>query len=163
MAHVPCAVVRGWRIADLDATGLLCSDSFPQYHSTAPVLRAWRNSRKAYVATVADKVVAFMLVEDDESMPDDAAALLPCVYVWLLVVAPKFRRCGIGTLLLNEAKTRAEVTAGGRVVLQVDQDNPAVSLYEKTGFRQYSEGVCDGKPFYLLVCSPNTKAPISVA
>lgn len=57
----------------------------------------------------------------------------------------KFRRCGVGTALMQEIKRRAERLSCEVVTLEVrSQNTPARSLYEKCGF----ENVGVRKGFY---------------
>lgn len=52
-----------------------------------------------------------------------------------ILLAPEYRGGGIGTMLLREIL--AEAAAGGQSVsIHVEQDNPALRLYERLGFRQ---------------------------
>jgi ribosomal protein S18 acetylase RimI-like enzyme len=52
-----------------------------------------------------------------------------------ILLAPEYRGSGIGTTLLREILDRA--AAGGHSVsIHVEQENPALRLYERLGFRQ---------------------------
>ncbi|HEX2061903.1 MAG TPA: GNAT family N-acetyltransferase [Thermoanaerobaculia bacterium] len=52
-----------------------------------------------------------------------------------ILLAPEHRGSGIGTLLLREILDRA-AAQGHSVSIHVEQDNPALRLYERLGFRQ---------------------------
>ena len=52
-----------------------------------------------------------------------------------IVLAPEHRGGGIGTLLLREILDRAAAD-GHTVSIYVEQENPALHLYERLGFRQ---------------------------
>lgn len=52
-----------------------------------------------------------------------------------ILLAPEHRGSGIGTVLLREILEKA-ATAGQSVSIHVEQDNPALRLYERLGFRQ---------------------------
>jgi ribosomal-protein-alanine N-acetyltransferase len=52
-----------------------------------------------------------------------------------IAVAPKFRRCGYGRMLMEEATRRVYRERGQSLFLEVDETNrAAVSLYNKLGF-----------------------------
>ncbi|SFT97490.1 Acetyltransferase (GNAT) family protein [Geodermatophilus amargosae] len=72
--------------------------------------------------------------------PDRGAALVVTVQV-----LPRFRRRGLGRLLLEECAWRAAAAGCGEVRLGVHRDNPARALYEGAGFAPAGE---DGA--YLL-------------
>ena len=52
-----------------------------------------------------------------------------------ILLAPEYRGKGVGTMLLQEILDRAAAN-GGSVSIHVEQDNPALRLYERFGFRQ---------------------------
>lgn len=52
-----------------------------------------------------------------------------------ILLAPEYRGAGIGEILLREILERAEA-AGNSVSIHVEQENPALRLYERLGFRQ---------------------------
>ena len=52
-----------------------------------------------------------------------------------ILLAPEHRGSGIGTVLLREILEKA-AAAGQSVSIHVEQDNPALRLYERLGFRQ---------------------------
>ena len=55
-----------------------------------------------------------------------------------IALAPRFRRAGVGTQLLNELA--AEADASGRTLsLHVEPASPARALYERLGFRAVAE------------------------
>ena len=51
-----------------------------------------------------------------------------------LFVAPKGRNLGVGTALLEQAKTFATSQGARGLVLETDADNPAQQLYHKNGW-----------------------------
>ncbi len=51
-----------------------------------------------------------------------------------ILLAPEYRGSGIGTVLLREILTKA-AAAGQSVSIHVEQENPALRLYERLGFR----------------------------
>lgn len=66
-----------------------------------------------------------------------------------ILLAPEQRGSGIGTLLLRELLDKAEAR-GHSVSIHVEQDNPALRLYERLGFRQIDTfGV-----YYLMEWKP---------
>ena len=50
-------------------------------------------------------------------------------------VLPSHRRRGIGTALLGALQREARIQRIDRLSLSVEQDNPAIALYERLGFR----------------------------
>jgi len=62
-----------------------------------------------------------------------------------ILLAPEYRGSGIGTVLLHEILEKA-AAAGQSVSIHVEQDNPALRLYERLGFRQI-----DAFGVYLLM------------
>jgi ribosomal protein S18 acetylase RimI-like enzyme len=60
----------------------------------------------------------------DEATPEISAAVLP-----------GHRRRGIGTALLGALQREARIQGIDRLSLSVEQDNPAIALYERLGFR----------------------------
>lgn len=52
-----------------------------------------------------------------------------------ILLAPEYRGSGIGTTLLREILDRA-AASGHSVSIHVEQENPALRLYERLGFRQ---------------------------
>jgi ribosomal-protein-alanine N-acetyltransferase len=53
-----------------------------------------------------------------------------------VAVAPDYRKCGFAQALITEAKRRVKEQQIERVLLEVRESNvPAISLYEKQGFR----------------------------
>lgn len=66
-----------------------------------------------------------------------------------IVLAPEYRGSGIGTRLLREILDRA-AAAGHSVSIHVEQENPALRLYERLGFRSIgTNGV-----YFLMECQP---------
>ncbi len=55
-----------------------------------------------------------------------------------IALLPEYRGSGVGTQLLQNLLTRA-VNAGKPVKLQVFKTNPALHLYERLGFKQFSD------------------------
>lgn len=52
-----------------------------------------------------------------------------------ILLAPEHRGSGIGTILLEEILQKA-AAEGSSVSIHVEQDNPALRLYQRLGFRQ---------------------------
>ncbi|HYH07462.1 MAG TPA: GNAT family N-acetyltransferase [Thermoanaerobaculia bacterium] len=73
-----------------------------------------------------------------------------------ILLAPEHRGSGIGTVLLKEILDRA-AASGHSVSIHVEQDNPALRLYERLGFRQIDTfGVyllMEWKPDYVNAAS----------
>lgn len=68
-----------------------------------------------------------------------------------ILLAPEYRGSGIGTVLLHDILENA-AAAGQSVSIHVEQDNPALRLYERLGFRQIgTSGV-----YLLMECKPRT-------
>ena len=57
------------------------------------------------------------------------------VRIMEILLAPEYRGSGIGTILLREILDGA-AAAGQSVSIHVEQENPALRLYERLGFRQ---------------------------
>lgn len=57
------------------------------------------------------------------------------VRIMEILLAPEYRGSGIGTVLLREILEKA-ASAGQSVSIHVEQDNAALRLYERLGFRQ---------------------------
>lgn len=72
-----------------------------------------------------------------------------------IALLPEHRRSGIGGGLLREILAEAD-RAGARVSIHVERNNPALRLYERTGFRV----VGDTGVYFLMVRLPT---PTSVA
>ncbi|WP_168197001.1 GNAT family N-acetyltransferase [Flavobacterium alkalisoli] len=53
-----------------------------------------------------------------------------------LFVRPDFRKTGIATQLLTEAKNYVRRNNGKGLALETAKDNPARALYEKMGWKQ---------------------------
>lgn len=54
-----------------------------------------------------------------------------------IYVQPHVQKTGAGRQLLQEAEKRSKAAAAGRLILNVQRNNPARSFYEKHGFRIY--------------------------
>jgi ribosomal protein S18 acetylase RimI-like enzyme len=67
-----------------------------------------------------------------------------------IAVLPEFRGRGTGTMLLNGILAEAD-EAGVPVRIHVERFNPALSLYERLGFRE----VGDTGVYVLLERAPN--------
>lgn len=66
-----------------------------------------------------------------------------------IVLAPEYRGSGIGTKLLGDVLDRA-AAAGHSVSIHVEQENPALRLYERLGFRRIgTNGI-----YLLMECPP---------
>lgn len=59
--------------------------------------------------------------------------------LFAIIVDPRFRGKGIGTVLLKEVEKMAQKRHGIELLhLEVYQDNPAYNLYKRLGFREYA-------------------------
>jgi ribosomal protein S18 acetylase RimI-like enzyme len=56
-------------------------------------------------------------------------------------VEPGHRRAGIGKALLEALADSAREEGCSRLSLSVEEDNPALRLYERVGFERWSQGV----------------------
>lgn len=54
----------------------------------------------------------------------------------LLAVLPEAQRKGVGRALLEEFVSQSKASGATRIHLEVRDGNPAIGLYEKTGFEQ---------------------------
>jgi ribosomal protein S18 acetylase RimI-like enzyme len=60
-------------------------------------------------------------------------------HIFMVYVAPKHRRRGIGSALVIHAENWAKQRGDRQITLQVFLNNqPAVNLYEKLGYQPYS-------------------------
>ncbi len=60
-------------------------------------------------------------------------------HIFMVYVAPKHRRQGIGAALVQQAETWARERGDRQITLQVFLDNqPALNLYQKMGYQPYS-------------------------
>ena len=76
------------------------------------------------------------------------------VRIMEILLAPEYRGSGIGTVLLHEILEKA-AAAGQSVSIHVEQNNPALRLYERLGFRQIDTfGV-----YLLMEWKPGTPEP----
>ncbi len=68
-----------------------------------------------------------------------------------IALLPDFRGKGLGTALLEDILAQGQAL-GLPIRIHVEQFNPALSLYERIGFRQVEEQ----PPYYLLEWSPSS-------
>lgn len=52
----------------------------------------------------------------------------------LIAVDPRFRRCGLGSALIDHLLTAARARGVTRIFLEMRRGNPAIALYHKIGF-----------------------------
>jgi ribosomal protein S18 acetylase RimI-like enzyme len=84
------------------------------------------SSARAWVARRGGRVVGMVTLQTVVSTAEGAAAGI----LEDLVVAPEFRRCGIGGALLEAAMDYARASGIGRIQLLADADNePALDFY----------------------------------
>ena len=89
--------------------------------------------------------------EFDLSSAWRAAYASNCSYLSDMAVERAFRRLGIGARLLTDAVRLAREEGRGDVFLHVEEDNaPAVSMYEREGFRRESDSVATRDLFDAL-------------
>jgi [ribosomal protein S18]-alanine N-acetyltransferase len=126
--------VRAGGIHDLDAIARLERDSFPDdqlsRRSIAHFLRA--PHRPVIVAAVDGELGGYALL----ALRKSSQALR----VYSIAVDARFARRGVGTALLQACEKYTRQHKMSRITLEVRYDNqPAIALYEKWGFRQFGE------------------------
>jgi ribosomal protein S18 acetylase RimI-like enzyme len=98
-----------------------------------------RGNREMLVALIDDEPVGTV------SIGGGAAELHPgSLYLFALDVAPRHRRRGIATALINAVESIARERELGAVALKVSVDNPnAARLYRSLGYNEYGDAVLD--------------------
>ena len=95
-----------------------------------------RSGDHCMVAEVAGKAVGAAwcrIMEDYGHIDNDAPSLA-------ISLLPKYRGKGIGTRLLNGLLLLLRENGYQRASLSVQKENPALRLYQRTGFRILAEG-----------------------
>jgi ribosomal-protein-alanine N-acetyltransferase len=119
------------RSVDLDAVMTVMEAAFGRAYG-----EAWTGSQLAGILpiTVVSLIVARDLRDDqvvgfslDRQVADEAELLL-------LAVLPERRRRGVGRSLLQDFLARARNGEVSQVHLEVRDGNPAVAMYDETGF-----------------------------
>lgn len=124
----PELVVRPMTAADLNAVERIEQESF-----TAP----W--SRRSFKALLGREDADLWTAEVDGGVAGYAVVwyVLSEAELGNLAVAPGYRRCGIGSRLLDSAVARARERGVQRIFLEVRVSNDvARTLYERRGFIQ---------------------------
>jgi len=115
------------------------------------VLRGWRTERyvkrnvashqrrgAVLVAESGGRTVGFVLLSRARFL---LATSQPAGSITDIYVEPEWRRRGIGTRLLSDGVAWLGARGYKRVLLNVAAGNPARRLYERAGFRQFSESL----------------------
>ena len=129
--------------ADLDAVMDVMASAFDRRFG-----EGWTRSQCAGIMPLSG--VLLMLAEDEDgkvcgfsllrTVADEAELLL-------LAVSPKARRRGVGAALLDDFIEHGRRTGARRLHLEVRDGNPAVAMYEASGFkaegrrRKYYSGI----------------------
>ncbi len=99
----------------------------------------------------AGALIGYEIPDAPEPIPDDMPAMFVPLqelenlapgtwYVNVLAVRPQFRRCGLGTQLLDMAERTAEsLSKRGLSVIVSDANDGARRLYERCGYREYAK------------------------
>lgn len=115
----------------------------------AETLARWQEGTRGRSIVVG--AVDLSTHEFDLSSAWRAAYESQCSYLSDMAVERAFRRLGIGARLLTDALLLARAENRGDVFLHVEQDNvPAVSMYEREGFRLESDSMATRDLFDAL-------------
>lgn len=133
--------LRTFTDADADALLAVNAAAFAHHPEQDAMTRAdleakqrepWWDPTGIIVATDAEGLVGFHWTKRHDATTGE---------VYVIGVDPRASGRGIGTLLLDAGLAYLAAVGATRVILYVESDNPAVRLYERTGFATFHTDV----------------------
>lgn len=133
--------LRTFTDADADALLAVNAAAFAHHPEQGAMTRAdleakqrepWWDPTGIIVATDAEGLVGFHWTKRHDATTGE---------VYVIGVDPRASGRGIGTLLLDAGLAHLAAVGATRVILYVESDNPAVRLYERTGFATFHTDV----------------------
>lgn len=137
----PGLALRPYTEADADALLAVNAAAFAHHPEQGAMTRAdldakarepWFDPSGVILAEDAGGVVGFHWTKRHDAATGE---------VYVIGVHPRANGQGIGTVLLEAGLAHLASAGCTRVILYVESDNPAVRLYERTGFRTFHTDV----------------------
>jgi len=138
--------LHGFTDADADAVVAINAAAFAHHPEQGAMTRAdldarrsgpWWDAAGLIVAEDAEGAVGFHWTKRHDADTGE---------VYVIGVHPRAHGRGVGTVLLQAGLAHLAASGCTRVILYVEADNPAVSLYERTGFRTVHRDVLYARP-----------------
>ena len=145
-APPPGLVLHGFTDADADAVVAINAAAFAHHPEQGAMTRAdldarrsapWWDAPGLIVAEDAAGPVGFHWTKRHDAATGE---------VYVIGVHPRAHGKGVGTVLLGAGLAHLAASGCTRAILYVEADNPAVALYERTGFRTVHSDILYGRP-----------------
>ena len=121
------------------------------YWNTNLYIEAAITENRCFIIKKDSMIMGAMIMESRN--PPDHQNPNPSLAIGTLSVRPKFRRNGIGILLVNHAKEMAQ-KENKRLVVESFLEFRQLSFYKRLGFKEGLSKEYHGKPYHFLFIDP---------
>ncbi|MDY6932803.1 MAG: GNAT family N-acetyltransferase [Spirochaetota bacterium] len=119
------------------------------YWNSDHYIKSAINEQRCYVIKVKSVIKGAVVLEDGKSENNSKR----CLKIGTIVVAPKFRREGLGTRLVEFVK-RIAYKDNKRLRVESFYEYGRLHFYKELGFKEDIPGMYEGKPYYVLFFNP---------